>query len=224
MDVILQVSELKFATDDGVLILDHVSFGVPREGAALLVGPPSSGKTLLLRLLLRELPPSGGQILLLGRNVARLSAHKVLQLRRRVGYMPEYPAVIGGRTVRDNLAFKLRALGIHSDEIPDLSVRALQLSGLEDDQEQHAGDLSPLRERQLALALALATEPPIVLCDDPLRDLQPEDQPAMVALLERVRRAGTALVLTGRRAEPLLPVLHIPPEGVLVNLRQEAVL
>ncbi len=224
MDVILQVSELKFAIDDGVLVLDHVSFGVRREGAALLVGPPSSGKTLLLRLLLRELTPTGGQILLLGRNVARLSPHKVLQLRRRVGYMPENPAVIAARTVRDNLAFKLRALSIQSDEIPDLMARALELSGLEDAEDQHAAELDPLGQRQLALALALATEPPIVLCDDPLRDLPPEDQSAMVTFLEGVRRAGTALVMTSRRAEPLQSVLRTPPEGVLVSLRQEAVL
>lgn len=224
MDVILQVSELRFATDDGVLILDQLSFGVARDGAALLVGPPSSGKTLLLKLLLRDVSPTGGQILMLGRNVARLPARKVSLLRRRVGYMSEHPALMHERTVLENIEFKLRALAAPREEMPDLVTRALQLAGLDGREGTPAGELPPVEQRQLALALAMAMEPPLLLCDAPLHDLADGDEEVMLEILDGVRAAGTALVVTARTAEPARRLLEGAPQGVLVRLRQEAVL
>ncbi len=224
MDVILQVSELRFATSDGVLILDQVSFGIARDGVALLVGPPSSGKTLLIKLLLREASPTGGQILMLGRNVARLPARKVSQLRRRVGYMPEEPAVVGDRSVLENVEFKLRALATPREEMADLVTRATQLAGLDGQEETLAGELPPLEQRQLALALAMATEPPLLLCDAPLRELEHDDQETMLEILNGVRSAGTALVVTARTAEPARRLVELAAQGVVVRLRQEAVL
>ncbi|MFO8034454.1 MAG: ATP-binding cassette domain-containing protein [Candidatus Bipolaricaulota bacterium] len=224
MDVILQVSELKFATGEGVLILDRVSFGVTRDGVALLVGPASSGKTLLIKLLLREVSPTGGQILMLGRNVARLPSGKISQLRRRVGYMPETPPILWDRPVLENLEFKLRALATPREEMPDLITRAIQLAGLDGEEETMAAELPPLGQRQLALALAMSTEPPLLLSDDPLRELERGEQVAMVELLDGVRRAGTALVVTAREPEPARRLVESTPQGVLVRLRQEAVL
>ncbi len=224
MDVILQVSGLRFATGDGILVLDDVSFGVPRDGTALVVGPASSGKTVLLKLLLRELTPSGGQILMLGRNVARLSPTKVTQLRRRVGYMPEQPAILSHRTVLDNLEFKLRALATPLEEMPDLVNRALQLARLEEEDQSLAEELSPLQHKQLALASAMVTEPPLLLCDDPLRDLGTDGQETILELLHGVRSAGTALVLTARDSEPARSLVQVAPQGTVVRLRQEAVL
>ena len=155
MQVAIQVSELRFSTEEGVLILDDLSFGVPREGFVFVVGPPSSGKTLLLKLILRELPPSGGQILLVGRNVARLSPKKVAQLRRRVGYVPERPPLLEDRTVQGNLLFKLRALGYKGEELEEELSRALELTGLSALADEPAGELPPLERALLALALAL---------------------------------------------------------------------
>jgi len=223
MDVILQVSGLRFATGEGILVLDNISFGVPRDGAALVVGPPSAGKTVLLKLLLRELTPTGGQILMLGRNVARLSPAKVAQLRRRVGYMSEDPAILWNRSVLDNLEFKLRALATPPEEMPDLVSRALQLSGLHDEEQRLPEELSPLGQKQLALASAMVTEPSLLLCDDPLRDLGADGQEAMVELLHGVRSAGTALVVTARDGEPARSLVEAPPQGAEVRLRQEAV-
>ncbi|MGC9530582.1 MAG: ATP-binding cassette domain-containing protein [Candidatus Bipolaricaulaceae bacterium] len=206
MQVAIQVSELRFSTEDGVLILDNLSFGVPRDGFVFVVGPPSSGKTLLLRLILRELTPTGGQILLIGRNVARLSRRKVAELRRRVGYVPEEPVVLSSRTVADNLAFKLRALGLTGEELADERDRALELAGLVGLEDQVAGELGEVDRRRLALALALCPEPTVLLCDDPFRDLPLRAQDELVQALSRVHRANTAILATTRDVN--LPARH----------------
>ena len=216
MQIAIQVSELRFSTEDGVLVLEDVSFGVPRDGFVFVVGPPSSGKTLLVRLILRELTPSGGQILLVGRNVARLSPRKVAQLRRRVGYVPQEPAVLTGRTVKDNLVFKLRALGFSGEEMEEELERALELTQLVGMETVPAGELPPLERARLALALALCPGPIVLLADDPFRDLSEAEQDRLMDTLLRVHRAGTALLVTTR--DENIPRRHGFPE----DMRQDS--
>jgi len=212
MQVAIQVSELRFFTEDGVLVLDNVSFGVPRAGFVFVVGPPSSGKTLLLRLILRELIPSGGQILLAGRNVARLSPRKVAQLRRRVGYVPEQPAILTDRAVKDNLTFKLRALGWQGEEMEEELARALELTQLVGMETVPAGELPPLERARLALALALCPGPIVIVADDPFRGLPEAEQDRLMDTFSYVHRAGTALLITTRDED--IPHRHGFPRGM----------
>lgn len=198
MRVAIQVSELRYATDDGVLVLDGLSFGVPGDGFVLVVGPPSSGKTLLLELILREKFPQGGQILVLGRNMARLSPARARGLRRRIGYMPERSVVIERRTVRGNLEFKLRALGMRGPEAREHMARALELAGLKGEEERPASSLDDLGQRKLLLALALCPEPAVLLSDDPFRGLPVEAQDEVVGLLLGVHEVGIAVLATSR--------------------------
>lgn len=222
MQVIIQVSELRFANDEGVLVLEDVSFGVPWNGFTFVVGPPSSGKTLLLRLILREVAPSGGQILLLGRNVARLPQRKVADLRRRVGYVPQSPVVLTRRTVAGNLEFKLRALGYRSEEMKEHAERAVELANLRGKENLLAGELPEVDRRQLALALALCPEPTVLCCDDIFHDLPALAQDELVNKLLGIHRAGIAILAT--TSDPELPRRHgFQPHGVpfqVVYLRQ----
>lgn len=198
MRVAIQVSELRYATEDGVLVLDGLSFGLPGDGFVIVVGPPSSGKTLLLELILREKFPTGGQILVLGRNMARLSSARARELRRRIGYMPEGPVTLDARTVRENLEFKLRALGIPPQEAREHLARALELAGLKGEEGRPASSLNLLEERRLLLALALCPEPAILLADDPFRGLSAEGQDEVMAALHGVHEVGVAVLATAR--------------------------
>ncbi|QAA77023.1 MAG: hypothetical protein BIP78_1257 [Candidatus Bipolaricaulis sibiricus] len=210
MRVAIQVSELRYATDDGVLVLDDLSLGLPGDGFVFVVGPPSSGKTLLLELILREKVPTGGQILVLGRNMARLSPVRARELRRRIGYMPEQSVVLDRRSVVGNLEFKLRALGIGGAEAREHVARAVEMAGLKGEEKTEGGSLDKLGQRKLTLALALCPEPAVLLCDDPFRDLESADQDELVQVLRGVNEAGLAVLATARDAE--LPARHgFPP-------------
>lgn len=209
MRVAIQISELRYATDDGVLVLDGLSFGVPGDGFVVVVGPPSSGKTLLLELILREKTPTSGQILVLGRNMARLSAARARELRRRIGYMPERSVILDGRSVRGNLEFKLRALGIRGAEAREHAARALELARLKGDEERPAAALDALGQRQLVLALALCPEPAILLGDDPFRGLTADDQDRLMGLLTAVNELGVAVLATAR--DPEIAARHAFP-------------
>lgn len=206
MQIAIQVSELRFATEDGVLVLDDLSFGVSRSGFVFVVGPPSSGKTLLLRLILRELAPTGGQILLLGRNVARLPPHKVRELRRRVAYVPECPTLLTDRTVAGNLTFKLRALGYRGADMEEQMLRALELTRLLGQEQVGVAELGEGDRRRLALAVALCPEPTVLLCDDQFRDLPSVLQDELMEVLFGIQRADTTVLATSRDAD--IPKRH----------------
>lgn len=200
----IQVAELRFATEEGVWVLENLSFSVRRDGFVWVVGPPGSGKTLLLRILLREVRPHGGQILLLGRNILRLSPKKFHELRRKVGYVSEEVHVLSGRTVLGNLNFKLRALGIGGEAAKEAIERALDLAELHGYEQAYAKDLEPLELRRLGLALALCPDASVLLVDDPLRGLGKLEQDALLSTLERINQAGVTLLATSREAQPLL--------------------
>ncbi len=218
MRVAIQVSEVCFSTEDGVYVLDNVSFGVPYDGFVFVVGPPASGKSLLVKLILREVLPTRGQILLLGRNVARLSPARARALRRRVGYLPEPPVVLSHRTVRGNLEYKLRVLGYRGHVADEHWDRALELTGLKELHAVRAADLSEFERRKLSLALALCPEPAVLLCDDPFRDLAPAEQDELVRILSAVNVAGIAVLATTR--DPELPARHgFLPKGTTPSLR-----
>jgi len=219
----IQVSELRFVTEEGVNVFEGLSFGVPREGFVWVVGPPGSGKTLLLRILLREVQPQGGQILVLGRNVRRVSAKSFQAVRRRLGYLPEDPPILSGRTVRGHLLFKLRALGLHGEEAEDALHRALDLAELKDAAEKRGAELSLLEQKRLGLALALCPHTSLLLCDDPLRGLEPKAQEELLATLERIHQGGVTLLGTAREDALLLARGFTPePSGKrsLVYLRE----
>lgn len=203
MRIAVQVAELRFATEDGVLVFDGLSFGVPREGFVWVVGPPGSGKTLLLSIILREVPPASGQVLLLGRNLRRLSPGSFREIRRRVGFVPESPVVLEKRSVRENLEFKLRAMGLRGEQADEAKERALDLAQLRGLEEFRAEELDSLHRLRLALALALLPETGLLLCDDPLRALEPEEGKGLLATMEQINRAGVTILATASNAAML---------------------
>lgn len=209
----IQVSELRFATPEGVLIFDGLSFSVPRDGFVWVVGPPGSGKTLLLRIILGEVRPQGGQILLLGRNILRLSPKKVREVRRKVGFVPEEPGFLPNRSVLGNLRFKLRALGVKGEEAGEAVERALDLADLRGRENARPETLSLLEQKSLDLALALCPESSVILADDPLRGLAPEMRAAFLSVLTRVNKAGVTVLATSREVSPLsshgFPLVHL---------------
>lgn len=184
--------------------MENLSFSVRRDGFVWVVGPPGSGKTLLLRILLREVRPQGGQILLLGRNILRLGSKKFHGLRKKVGYVSEEVHVLSVRTVLANLKFKLRALGVGEEAATEAIERALDLAELHGYENAYAKDLELLELKRLGLALALCPDASVLFVDDPLRGLRDSEQEALLSTLERINQAGVTILATSREAQPLL--------------------
>ena len=201
MSVMIQVSELHFTTEDGIKVLEDVHLHVERGELVYLIGDAAVGKTLLLGLLAAQTPPQEGQILVHGRNVARLSRDKALQLRRQIGLLPQGFVPLP-RTSIDNLVFKLRALGDFREQAEEKALLALELVGLLRQQTAEATELSSVERLRLGIALSVCNDPLLLLIDDLFDGVGPEDQEQICALLERICRRGTTVLATARGPLP----------------------
>jgi ABC-type ATPase involved in cell division len=203
----IQVSELHYSTDDGIKVLEDVHLHVDRGESIVLLGPPSSGKSLLLGLLAAVIPPQRGQILVHGRNVARLSRLKILELQRRIGFYPQGFAPLA-RSVLDNVLFKLRILGNVRDRAQEKAYVALEAVGMIREQATDAEELSPVERVKLGLALAVCDSPLLLLLDDPFAGLDPAEQDEIAALVNRFRDGRATVVLATRDPLPRTSVAN----------------
>jgi len=197
----IQLSELHFSSDDGIKVLEDVHLHVDRGEMVLVVGPAASGKSILLGLLGTQVPPQLGQILVHGRNVARLSRAKLSDLRRQIGFLPQNFVPLP-KTVLENVAFKLRALGDFREQAEEKALAALELVDLTSRLTVPATELEPLDRVRLGLAVAICNEPLLLLLDEPFDALATGDQQAVCRLLEQIHLLGHTMVVATRGPLP----------------------
>jgi ABC-type ATPase involved in cell division len=197
MSVIIQVSELSFVSKDGIKVLDDVHLCVNRGDLVYLMGPPAAGKSVLLGLLGTQIEPQIGQILVYGRNIARLSRKKAFDLRRQIGLLPQGFIPLE-RTVMENMTFKMRCLGDFHEQAEEKALAALDQVGLTSKLTQMATELDPIDYARLGIALSICDEPLLLLLDDPFAGLSSEEQEQLYELLVELNRRGFTILATGR--------------------------
>ncbi len=197
----IQVSELHYSTEDGVKVLEDIHLRVDQGELLVILGPAASGKSLLLGLLGAQIPPQQGQILVHGRNVARLSPDKILTLRRRIGVYPQGFVPLP-RTVRENVTFKLRALGNYREQAEEKVLYALETTGLIRQQGMDALELSSIDRTRLGISLAICHDPLLLLIDEPFEGLPEEEKAEVARLLGRINTGHLSILIATRGPVP----------------------
>ena len=201
MSILVQVSELRFVTPEGKSILEDVTLRVNQSELVFLVGAPSSGKSVILKLLCHELQPQHGQILVDDRNVTRLHPSKLPAFRRRLGIVPQ-ELTLPRRTVLDALAFKLGSLGFEQSAIEALTEEILETVSMRDAADTLVTELDRAQQKVFALALAACHNPVLLLIDEPFSGLEYDDSQRVLESLQAVheRKRVAMLIATRERA------------------------
>jgi osmoprotectant transport system ATP-binding protein len=190
---------------DGTVAVGDLSFDVAEGDVVTLVGPSGCGKTTTMKMVNRLIEPTGGSITVDGHDIMRTNA---VELRRRIGYVIQNVGLFPHETVRANVATVPKLLGWDRKRIADRVAELLALVGLEDHANRYPSQLSGGQRQRVGVARALATDPPVLLMDEPFGAVDP---------IVRERLQGEFLRLMQEVRKTVLFVTHDLDEAVLLG-------
>jgi cell division transport system ATP-binding protein len=179
----------------GSFALRDVSLEVGRGEFVFLTGPSGAGKTTLLKLILAAERPSEGQIVVLGRNIARLRETAIPRLRRRIGVVFQDFKLLPRRTVEENVALALDVVGTPRRRARAKVFAILKQLGLHHRRYHHPLTLSGGEQQRVAIARALVNEPDILLADEPTGNLDPDLTVEIMDLIASAATRGTTVLV-----------------------------
>ena len=198
------VVELRDATvvyPGGNVGLDGVSLAVERGAFAFLVGATGCGKSTFIRLLMREVEPARGQVLIAGRDIGAMPRKGVPKLRRNIGVVFQDFKLLPNRTVYDNVAYSLQVIGESRSSIRAKVPEILRLVGLSTKLHDYPDELSGGEQQRVSIARAFVNHPPLLLADEPTGNLDPETSIGIMQLLYRMNRTGTTVIVATHDSE-----------------------
>ena len=175
--------------------LKGVSFVIEKGEFVFIVGASGSGKSTLVKLLLKEIDPTAGRIVVGGRDLNRLKRSQVPLLRRNVGCVFQDFKLLPSRTAADNVAYALKVQGESRASIRRKVPEVLNMVGLAHKMNSMPDELSGGEQQRVSIARAVVNHPPLLVCDEPTGNPDPDTSVGIMQLLYRINRAGTTILM-----------------------------
>ena len=180
--------------------LDKVSFEIEDGEFVFLIGPSGSGKSTFLQLMVRETNVSSGDIYFGDFHVNTLKGREVNRLRQSIGYVFQDFRLLPKLNVYDNVAFALEVIGKRKARIAKQVPEVLDMVGLGAKQHRMPHELSGGEQQRVAIARAFVNRPKLLLADEPTGNLDPSTAAEIMALLTKINRRGTTIVMSTHNA------------------------
>lgn len=186
---LIEVKNLSFNRGERV-IYDNISLNIRRGQITAIMGPSGTGKTTLLRLIGGQLVPDQGEVLLDGKDIAKMSRQELFSARARMGMLFQSGALFTDMSVYENVAFPIRAhTKLPENLIAELVALKLESVGLRGSEQLMPTELSGGMNRRVALARAIALDPDLIMYDEPFAGQDPIVKGVLTRLIRSLREA-----------------------------------
>ena len=186
---------------NGAPALSNLNIEIEDGEFVFVVGTSGSGKSTFIKLLLKELEPTEGKIIVNDTELRKLRSGKTAKYRRKVGVVFQDFRLLKDRNVYENIAFAQRVIGVSTREIKKNVPRMLSLVGLSEKYKSFPNELSGGEQQRVALARALVNKPALLLADEPTGNLDPGNSWEITKLLDEINKQGTTVVVVTHNME-----------------------
>lgn len=206
--------------ENGALGLKDFTLDIDKGEFVFIVGSSGSGKSTFIRILLKEIEPSTGEVFIDSTGLQTLKRKKVPYLRRKIGCVFQDFRLLPSKTVYENVAFAMQVIEASNRNIRRAVPQTLALVGLNKKANAYPDQLSGGEKQRVAIARAIINKPPILIADEPTGNLDPDTAWGIMELLKEINMRGTTVVMATHAKDIVNKmrkrVIHLD-NGVLIS-------
>lgn len=220
----IRLKDVEMEYDNGTRAIKGITLTIEDGEFVFLVGPSGSGKSTIIKLLTGEVEPCAGRIMINGFSVSNISEKQIPLMRRTLGVIFQDFRLIEKKTVYDNLAFVMRAVGASPKEIRKRIPYVLELVGLGKKADSYPTELSGGEQQRVAIARALVNNPNTIIADEPTGNLDGETQRDILRIFTKLahEKGKCVIIVThSKQVTRAADVIYSLQEGRLVELRRK---
>ncbi|MEA4993961.1 MAG: cell division ATP-binding protein FtsE [Oscillibacter sp.] len=191
----IRLKDVEMEYDNGTQAIRGITLTIEDGEFIFLVGPSGAGKSTIIKLLTGEVEPTRGRVMINGFSVSNITDRQLPLMRRTVGVIFQDFRLIEKKTVYDNLAFVMRAVGMGEKELRKRIPYVLKLVGLDEKASHFPTELSGGEQQRVAIARALVNNPTTIIADEPTGNLDPDRSLELMRLLVKINTLGTTVVV-----------------------------
>ncbi len=181
--------------ENNVFALSNMNLDIDRGEFVFLVGPSGAGKSTFIKLLLKEVEPTTGRIIVNGEDITKIKRKDIPYYRRKIGMVFQDFRLIPTLNVYENVAFAMRVVEANQKEIRKRVPMVLAMVGLSKKYKCFPNELSGGEQQRVALARAIVNNPSMLIADEPTGNLDPETSVEIVKILNDINHAGTTIIM-----------------------------
>lgn len=180
---------------NGSRALSNVNISIEKGEFVFIVGPSGAGKSTLVKLLLKEIEPTTGTIILGDKDITKVRNRKIPYIRRKLGVVFQDFRLLSNKTVFENVSFAMEILGTHPKEIRRRVPKVLNMVNLSDKAHCYPDQLSGGEHQRVSIARAIVNKPPVLIADEPTGNLDPDTAWEIMDVLREINKRGTTVIM-----------------------------
>lgn len=181
--------------ENGFVALEDISFHIEKGEFVFLVGSSAAGKSTIIKLMMKELDQSDGDIFINGIDLGDLRRKDIPYFRRTLGVVFQDFRLLPNKTAQENVAYAMEIVGASTREIRKTVPNVLSMVGLAHKAKMYPNQLSGGEQQRVAIARAIVNNPAVLIADEPTGNLDPDTALEIMDIMEAINRRGTTVVM-----------------------------